>query len=114
MADYNQDIQFMSPRIDYFNSSVAPISDIESEFEMEFIEKEFAPIKIGPKIFQCPWLNCQKTLKAPGHVIIHVRSHTGEKPFVCPEANCHQKFVSQILANQHCQWTHSEKLTKKA
>ena len=98
MAD-NQEI-FMSPRIDY-NSSVAPMSDLESALDLALLEEEFSPIKIGPEKWQCPWIDCPTVLKTRSDVIIHIRGHTGEKPFACPKANCPETFASKSLANRH-------------
>ena len=51
MADYQDN--YMSPRIDY-NSSKNPMSEMESALEIDFLEEEFSPKKIGPG----KWLDC--------------------------------------------------------
>ena len=106
MADYQDN--YMSPRIDY-NSSKNPMSEMESALEIDFLEEEFSPKKIGPGKWQCPWLDCPTVLKTPSDMIIHIRGHTGEKPFPCPKANCPETFASKSMANRHMRTHTGEK-----
>ena len=40
-------------------------------------------------------------------MIIHIRGHTGKKPFACPRANCPETFASKSMANRHLRSTHT-------
>ncbi|ORX91717.1 hypothetical protein K493DRAFT_153040, partial [Basidiobolus meristosporus CBS 931.73] len=45
--------------------------------------------------YQCTF--CGKRFARPSSLKTHTYSHTGEKPFVCPEEGCHSQF--SVLSN---------------
>ncbi|CAO3589425.1 unnamed protein product [Absidia cylindrospora] len=49
--------------------------------------------------YQCTY--CQKGFSRPSSLRIHVYSHTGEKPFTCPELNCGRSFSVQSNMRRH-------------
>lgn len=49
--------------------------------------------------YQCPY--CQKGFSRPSSLRIHTYSHTGEKPFTCPEPNCDRAFSVQSNMRRH-------------
>ncbi|KAI9496895.1 hypothetical protein BDB00DRAFT_733532, partial [Zychaea mexicana] len=49
--------------------------------------------------YHCPY--CDKGFSRPSSLRIHTYSHTGEKPFVCPEPGCSRKFSVQSNMRRH-------------
>ncbi|KAJ6587158.1 hypothetical protein DFH09DRAFT_1142769 [Mycena vulgaris] len=49
----------------------------------------------GPSKYECPY--CGKGFSRPSSLKIHLNSHTGEKPFVCPVDGCGRSF--SVLSN---------------
>ena len=49
------------------------------------------PIRTGPNEYACPF--CNKVMKRRAHIVNHILTHTGEKPFQCPYCpwSCNQK-----------------------
>ncbi|KAI8089509.1 uncharacterized protein BX664DRAFT_333176 [Halteromyces radiatus] len=49
--------------------------------------------------YVCPY--CHKLFSRPSSLRIHTYSHTGEKPFVCPEPGCGRRFSVQSNQRRH-------------
>ncbi|KAI8338707.1 hypothetical protein BC941DRAFT_423630 [Chlamydoabsidia padenii] len=49
--------------------------------------------------YHCP--HCRKTFSRPSSLRIHIYSHTGEKPHVCPYFNCGRRFSVQSNMRRH-------------
>ena len=45
-----------------------------------------------PKKHTCPVMNCTKSFSQRTHLLIHIRAHSGEKPFLCCYPTCGQRF----------------------
>lgn len=53
----------------------------------------------GERPYICDFPECNKAFCQSGQLKTHQRLHTGEKPFVCSAENCHTRFTH---ANRHC------------
>ncbi|KAI7878321.1 hypothetical protein K492DRAFT_170940 [Lichtheimia hyalospora FSU 10163] len=49
--------------------------------------------------YKCP--HCHKGFSRPSSLRIHIYSHTGEKPFDCPEPGCGRRFSVQSNMRRH-------------
>lgn len=53
----------------------------------------------GNNKYSCPY--CSKGFSRPSSLRIHTYSHTGERPFECPEQGCSRKFSVQSNMRRH-------------
>lgn len=56
------------------------------------------------KIHECPL--CHSRFQRPEHVKRHMRSHSSEKPFACPQPNCNKRFNRKDNLKQHLRKIH--------
>jgi hypothetical protein len=54
-----------------------------------------------PKRYLCD--QCPKRFHQRSNLLTHLRTHTGEKPFVCPHENCGRKFTQSSNLRRHLQ-----------
>ena len=61
------------------------MSILKLKFCQNLLQNTYGPIKLGPEEFVCPI--CGKVMTTYGNMVIHIRVHTGEKPFKCSICN---------------------------
>merc|ERR1712244_88706 len=55
--------------------------------------------KESKKRYSCPY--CEYTSDRSSNVKVHIRTHTKERPFVCPFANCETRFTTKGSMDRH-------------
>jgi uncharacterized Zn-finger protein len=56
--------------------------------------------RLGKYIYEI----CSKRLRCPSDLTLHMRRHTGERPFKCPV--CQQRYISKPVMNKHFKRKH--------
>ncbi|GAA5969267.1 hypothetical protein JCM3765_002307 [Sporobolomyces pararoseus] len=71
------------------------------------------PLKRGAASYICDWQSCPRRGKSQGSkfaLVAHLRSHTGEKPFTCPRAECDKSFTRTDALQKHMRVQHGDKI----
>ena len=50
-------------------------------------------------VFSCTYSGCDKRFQTNGHLMEHIRTHTGDRPYVCPI--CDKRFMRANTLNVH-------------
>ncbi|CAK7223680.1 hypothetical protein SEUCBS140593_005317 [Sporothrix eucalyptigena] len=58
------------------------------------------------KTIPCTWPNCTKTFNRPARLTAHLRSHTNDRPFKCPD--CPKTYLEEKHLRQHIKGSHSQ------
>ncbi|KAG2209454.1 hypothetical protein INT47_008297 [Mucor saturninus] len=65
----------------------------------KIFDEQVPPLQINNNRYKCN--QCSKTFSRPSSLRIHILSHTGEKPHVCPQAGCGRRFSVQSNMRRH-------------
>lgn len=61
-------------------------------------------LKSGARMLDCE--HCEKSFDRPSTYQVHLRTHTGERPYVCDVASCGKGFAVRSNLNRHMRVTH--------
>jgi uncharacterized Zn-finger protein len=88
-----------SPPDSGISTSAATPSPVDSTPKLPQSPVEDTKTAIKPtKRYTC---HCQRSFTTSGHLARHMRIHTGEKNYVCPQAGCEARFSRQDNCLQH-------------
>ncbi|KAG2220238.1 hypothetical protein INT45_008779 [Circinella minor] len=91
----------------------SPIMSDGGDSESHHSDSSDKPRKeAGSNKYHCPY--CDKGFSRPSSLRIHTYSHTGEKPFVCPEPGCSRKFSVQSNMRRHLRVHRLGRATKRS
>ena len=57
--------------------------------------------KMPCKRHACSWEGCHRLFSSRQNLVDHIRSHTGEKPFVCKHEGCKRQFARSFTLEMH-------------
>jgi general transcription factor IIIA len=62
---------------------------------------------LRPNIYHCTFENCNRSFNRPCRLADHIRSHTGDRPFVCDHPGCDKSFTRDSHLVRHVKSTHA-------
>ncbi|KAJ7575547.1 hypothetical protein C8J56DRAFT_370170 [Mycena floridula] len=85
-------------------SDLSDLSDLTESEKEEEREKSVAvrdrkrSKRLGARKLKCPWTGCSFETK---YMAVHLRSHTGERPYECRYPDCNSRFLDYSARNKH-------------
>ena len=67
---------------------------------------------VKPKVYHCTFAGCNYSTIRKSDMKIHIRTHTGDKPFKCPYADCNYAAVTKSILVIHIRTHTGEKPLK--
>ncbi|KAE9982224.1 hypothetical protein BLS_006383 [Venturia inaequalis] len=62
---------------------------------------------LRPNIYKCTFENCNRAFNRPCRLEDHIRSHTGDRPFVCQYPDCDKSFTRDSHLARHIKSAHT-------
>lgn len=62
-------------------------------------KKALSPVHLPHGLYGCPYKNCDQKTKHRGNLIVHMRRHTGVKPYCCKV--CGERFRHSSTLKKH-------------
>jgi len=93
--DYKNDKSGSSDEGQTADTPVTPFSPGRKKFPSEL------------KTIKCTWEGCIKTFNRPARLTAHLRSHTGERPFVCTYEGCDKAYLTDKHLQTHIKGSHT-------
>ncbi|KAK5639166.1 hypothetical protein RI129_011658 [Pyrocoelia pectoralis] len=96
------------PRAEFLNTLILEGTSSPSSIKCTYCGRVFPREKslqahlrthTGERPYVCDYPRCSRRFTQSGQLKTHQRLHTGEKPFMCTASNCDRKFTH---ANRHC------------
>lgn len=93
----------MPPAAPFMQTSASYTMSVNGQPELQHHAMSYV-VRVGSRgktMHMCAFNGCQKSFSKPSALKRHIRTHTGERPFVCSEANCHRRFAERGNLKRH-------------
>ncbi|XP_031341656.1 zinc finger protein 143-like isoform X2 [Photinus pyralis] len=66
-------------------------------------------VEVKKKKFPCPYVGCEKEFSTAHHLTVHIRCHTGTRPYACNVEGCDKAFATGYSLKAHLRTHTGEK-----